>query len=117
MGRTWHAPRVEEQRDWRWTTDCPTGKFVFPTKAIARAHASRLRRQGRITGLRPYRCPECGGVHLGHKPLAVMRGQVVAADYYATPSEGIPTPLEARVASLRTRGRATPANRRRSRRT
>lgn len=33
--------------------------------------------------MRPYPCDLCTAWHIGHKPRAVMRGEVSASDFYA----------------------------------
>lgn len=42
-------------------------KVWYRSMADARRSARRRAGEG-ITDLRPYRCPHCGGVHLGHPP-------------------------------------------------
>lgn len=41
---------------------------------VNRSAARRARQQIGDRGLRPYRCADCGGWHLGHLPSVVRRG-------------------------------------------
>ncbi len=40
------------------------GKTRYPSVEVARAAAKSVKRRGHI--VTPYRCPFCGGIHLGH---------------------------------------------------
>jgi hypothetical protein len=57
---------------------CSSGKMVFPGRGAARLF---LKRQG-FPGLRPYRCPECDEIHVGHLPTAVRAGERTASEHY-----------------------------------
>ncbi|HXG86734.1 MAG TPA: hypothetical protein VNJ02_00245 [Vicinamibacterales bacterium] len=52
------------------------GKFRHPAKRHAQAHVNRLRDETRAydSRLHVYKCPACGGWHVGHSG---MRGQRV----------------------------------------
>lgn len=65
---------------------CSSGKRVYPDRATAKTVAARAERGGRGR-MRPYRCGECRGIHLGHLPGAVVRGEVTADEWYASKNE------------------------------
>jgi hypothetical protein len=46
------------------------GKRQYETVALAEVDAARLRRAHR-TAVDVYRCPNCGGIHVGHRPHVV----------------------------------------------
>ncbi|WP_440712629.1 hypothetical protein [Gordonia sp. FQ] len=51
--------------------------MAFPSRKLAR----RAARARDLHGLATYRCPVGSGVHLGHQPMVVRRGQVSASAY------------------------------------
>lgn len=57
---------------------CPSGKVTYTSKKIARKVAKDMHRGGKP---RPFTCPACGGIHLGHKPLDVRNGTRDKADW------------------------------------
>lgn len=57
---------------------CGSRKIVFPSKSAARLF---LRRKS-FAGQRPYRCPECAEIHVGHLPAAVRMGARTADEHY-----------------------------------
>lgn len=50
-----------------------TGKFIYPTRKLARQGRAQL-----VNGntLNVYRCEVCQGYHIGHMPKQVRRGQL-----------------------------------------
>ncbi len=46
------------------------GKHDYPTPALALRDAARLSREQRKE-VEAYRCPNCGGIHVGHVPHIV----------------------------------------------
>lgn len=61
---------------------CSSGKRVFDTKSEARQVARLLRKEGDNALMTPYVCPECEGIHIGHLPKAVRRGEITRDEYY-----------------------------------
>lgn len=61
------------------TVSCSSGKFSYVSRAVAKEWA----RKARVGTMRPYRCTECGLWHVGHKPKAVIRGEVSSTEWYA----------------------------------
>ncbi len=61
VGQHWHRGFVAPPE-----VQC-VGKHTFNSMADGRRYARRRAGVG-ITGLRPYHCPHCGGIHLGHPP-------------------------------------------------
>lgn len=59
---------------------CPSGKIAYGSRADARAAAMRARKRGEHC--RPYRCPRCDLIHIGHLPPAVVAGEVSATEFY-----------------------------------
>lgn len=73
----------EEARRVGKSQTCSSEKLVFPSKAAAREYM----RQRHFKRMRPYECPECGEIHVGHIPRAVREGEVTADDYYHPPDD------------------------------
>jgi hypothetical protein len=48
-----------------------TGKKVYQTAQEAARDAADLRRKQRRSDIEAYRCPHCGGIHVGHTPHRV----------------------------------------------
>lgn len=72
------------RRDGGWVTGhCSSGKREHPDRRSAKAHARRMSGH-----LRPYECGECGTWHVGHLPLAVIRGRSSAGQYYSRAGGG-----------------------------
>lgn len=71
-----------EWQQKQWVGDCPTGKRGFVARAGAKAAAHQVAKSG-SPGLRPYQCEQCGNWHIGHKPPAVVRGDMSADEWYA----------------------------------
>ncbi len=59
----WHSGHVDDEE-----RQCGT-KRTYLTRAEARAAARKGVGYG-FDKLRPYRCPHCGSIHLGHPPNA-----------------------------------------------
>lgn len=66
--------------DWSGSGSCPSGKIGY----LARADAERATTDMRDgQKLRPYPCADCERWHIGHKPKAVIRGEVTADEWYS----------------------------------
>lgn len=61
VGQSWHRGFVAPQE-----IQCGD-KHTFASMAEGRRMARRRAGEG-VPGLRPYRCPHCNGIHLGHPP-------------------------------------------------
>jgi hypothetical protein len=70
----------EEARRIGKSQTCSTGKMIFPSKAAAREYM----RQRHFKGMRPYPCPECSEIHVGHIPWQVRQGLLTANEWYGT---------------------------------
>lgn len=78
--------RQRAQRMSVGTGECPSGKRVYLDRATAKRAAGRAARDGRGR-MRPYTCGDCAGIHIGHLPAAVVRGEVTADEWYGRTDE------------------------------
>lgn len=69
---------------------CSSGKWSYTSRRVAKLWAQRARSVGKGV-MRPYECNECGAWHVGHKPRAVIRGDLTAAEWYEGTTEPEPT--------------------------
>lgn len=64
-----------------WTAEtCPSGKRTYVSKAAARKARARHPRGSDGRRLSVYVCTLCAGVHLGHLPGPVIRGELGRED-------------------------------------
>jgi hypothetical protein len=50
-----------------WVTNsCPSGKRAYVDRAAGKAAARLLAKRG-FGNMRPYTCPKCSSVHIGHQ--------------------------------------------------
>lgn len=68
---------------WSYRGTCSSGKVGHSSRAKAKASAKLVKGHT----MRPYYCDECGAWHVGHKPRAVVRGEVTADEWYAQRSD------------------------------
>lgn len=73
-----HTPM--KTADWSGSGGCGSGKIRYITRKDANRAADEMPDGQK---LRPYACGECDGWHIGHKPKAVIRGDVTADEWYA----------------------------------
>lgn len=59
---------------------CSSGKFGYVSRRTAKESANKQRQAS--GPMRPYRCDECSLWHIGHKPKAVIRGEVTSSEWY-----------------------------------